>query len=340
MQNLCLALETSCDDTSVAVLDMGSHRVLAHHVVSQEVHRAYGGVVPEVAARDHLEVLPGLVDSALNVAGAGMLDLSCVAVTLGPGLIGALMVGVLYARGLALGSSLPLRGVNHVDAHLSPALLLGSPPEFPALALTVSGGHCLLSLLPSPSGQRTVLGRTADDACGEAFDKTAKLLGLPYPGGPEVERLASKCLGTSLRFPSVLRDPANRLGMSFSGLKTAVLLESRKEPLTPQRQAEIAYAFQEAAFGQLANRLGNALADHPQVRSVLVAGGVAANGRLRGLLSSTAGVPVHYAPLAYCSDNAVMIGLQAGLHSTCGFQTHPFPSYDTWSQCADPGTRP
>lgn len=382
-----LAIESSCDETSVALVEVeleAEHgarrppfrvRVLAHRVESQIAsHQPFGGVVPEVAARDHLAKIHSLTTGTLQEASVALSSCTHMAVTAGPGLIGALMVGVLYARGAALAAGLPLVAVNHVDAHLAPCFLLESfSPRleaeggdlgrwhndawslFPALTLTVSGGHCILGLADSPT-QRTVLGQTADDACGEAFDKVAKLLGLPYPGGPEIERLAHAFETASTQqpheqratyvFPARLADTKNRHGFSFSGLKTAVLDAVRKETgyppgkasganLPPETKGALALAFQTAAVGQLADRLENALVDFPQVKSVLVAGGVAANSAFRARVASLPR-PSRFAPLSLCSDNATMIGLQAALDVAAGrardgFAVQAFPRYAHWS---------
>lgn len=338
-------------------------QVAAHVVESQiEAHRPFGGVVPEIAARDHLTRLDPIVRAAMEQAGIDASALSEIAVTLGPGLIGALMVGVLYGRGMALGLGIPLHGINHVDAHLAPTLLIESfspvrdvgtwlqvtPPEFPALALTVSGGHCQMSLLRSPV-ERRILGKTRDDACGESFDKVAKLLGLPYPGGPEIEVLARQARGGRFQFPMKLGPSLGPYEFSYSGLKTAVLDEVRKlapgsswrlsaAALADELKAELAHAFQEAAIGQLCLRLENALAgEAASVRSVLVAGGVAANAVFRTRLAEAAGsLPVRFAPLSLCSDNATMIGMQAYFQSADGWIQHPFPRYPESSETGFP----
>ncbi len=331
-----LAIETSCDETAAALV-VGSFdgagvlcsvRIASHVVESQmDSHIPFGGVVPEVAARDHLLKIDSVVERAL----AGQASPDVVAVTMGPGLVGALMVGILYARGFAMARGLPLVAINHVDAHLAPALMLDSfrlnvdfslpALVFPSLALTISGGHCHLSEVQSYS-RRKVLGRTLDDACGEAFDKVAKLLGLPYPGGPEIERLATDGSEHKKNYPSILSDRENRWNFSFSGLKTAVLNDVRSlthhklgkvsgSALPNLEKANIAAGFQDAALGQLKNRIENAMSDsqHPY-RSLFVAGGVAANRAFREKLSLL-GIPVRFAPMALCSDNATMIGLEA-----------------------------
>jgi N6-L-threonylcarbamoyladenine synthase len=307
--------------------------------------------VPEVAARDHLSKITPLAHLALQTAQIEPHHLDAVAVTLGPGLIGALMVGTLFAQGLSHAIGKPLIGINHVDAHLAPALLLENflpvsdvsvwkevrKTQFPALTLTVSGGHCLLSYLKS-SHERFLLGHTADDACGEAFDKVAKLLGLPYPGGPHLEQLASQAATSQYKFKSTLADKQNRYGFSFSGLKTQVLDSVRRElghpmgkvkgdTLPATTKAEMAKAFQEAAIGQLVDRLKNALSDHPEVRTILIAGGVAANSYFREQLKQFSHLEVHFAPMSLCSDNATMIGLHALLPHSEHPTPHPFSRY-------------
>lgn len=360
-----LAVETSCDETSIALMQAEFEsnpldnalpkriQVLAHVVESQTSHLAFGGVVPEVAARDHLLKITPLATHAFAQAKISPDSIDAVAVTLGPGLIGALMVGALFAQGLATALNKPVIGINHVDAHLAPALLLRSfdpqkdlgqwldtkLPKFPALALTVSGGHCHLSLLLSPT-ERQLLGSTADDACGEAFDKVAKLLGLPYPGGPHLENLARQSSDehSPFKYTTTLSDKTNRYGFSYSGLKTQVLDTVRRQlghpvgkingtSLDPHIKANIARAFQDAAIGQLLDRLKNALNDHPGIKSIIVAGGVAANRVFRDRLEKEIALDLHFAPMSLCSDNATMIGLQALLPGSALTSPHPFSRY-------------
>lgn len=357
-------METSCDETAVSIVEgrgdfshtqtrfscLSDVRVLSHVVESQTSHKPFGGVVPEVAARDHLAKIDEIARQALAQSGLKISDIDGVAVTYGPGLIGALMVGVLYAQGVAVGLGKPLFGVNHVDAHLAPALLLSSfnpaadvgcwlktpSLEFPSLALTVSGGHCILSELRSPV-DRSILGTTLDDACGEAFDKVAKLLGFDYPGGPEVEVRAKKVGKSRYKFASTLQDKSLPTHFSFSGLKTAVLEVVRKETgtfrgkisgasLSDEIKNELCYAFQEAAVGQLADRMQNALSERPYIKRIFVAGGVAANARFRERFEQF-GIPLHFAPLKLCSDNATMIALDALLRLNRGEDAKPFPRY-------------
>jgi len=360
---LVLAIETSCDDTAAAMVRgrfsadwrLESVLICSHVVESQpDSHIPFGGVVPEVAARDHLQKIDDVVQKAL--AGNDTPDL--IAVTMGPGLIGALMVGILYARGFALARGIPLIAINHVDAHLAPALILEkfslnteipiAPISFPSLALTISGGHCHLSEVHDYRNRR-VLGRTMDDACGEAFDKVAKLLGFPYPGGPQIEKLAKACGGVRKNYPSIISDRDNRLNFSFSGVKTAVLndvraLTSHKTGkvsgggLSLEEKSAIAAGFQSAALGQLKNRIENAIQDSREpYRSLFVAGGVAANCEFREKLSLL-GISVRFAPMALCSDNATMIALEALLRISGkygsklqdldnGFLRQPFTRY-------------
>lgn len=364
MQLTILSIESSCDETAVSVIkalkdDQGNItkiNILAHEVESQnESHAPFGGVVPEVAARDHLAKIYDITNTALTKAKIKNSELNAIAVTMGPGLIGALMVGVLFARGLALSLQIPLISVNHVDAHLAPALLLKKfipkndlniwhetqKISFPALALTVSGGHCHLSLLKSIQ-EKTILGKSLDDACGEAFDKVAKLLGLNYPGGPFIEVLAKEAElngnTNEFSFPSKPSNKENRYHFSYSGIKTAVMEVIRKETgikkgkitgkdLSIEKKQSIAYAFQQAALKQLFDRVENALKDNPEIQTILIAGGVAQNLKFREIFSSI-NKQVIFAPPSLCSDNATMIGLQALLNSNQnGFNDHPYAKY-------------
>lgn len=357
-----LGIETSCDETSVSVIAVAWDRaadvsrgplpegwpqqiaVLAHLVHSQtSLHQPFGGVVPEVAARDHLARLPQIAADALAAAQLKASDLHGIAVTVGPGLIGAVMVGCLFAQGLSEASGVPLWAVNHVDAHLAPATLLGSfdpqhdlglwlpvrQARFPRISLTTSGGHCLLSLDPSPC-ERTFLGTTLDDACGEAFDKVAKMLGFPYPGGPHIERCAAQGNPRAHRFAQPL---AGREGFdfSFSGLKTAVLraVQTLGEgvSLDGQTRADLAASFQEAALEHLIQRTAAAVRSHPLALELVVAGGVAANQRFRTGLLAVAPVPVHFAPVSLCGDNGTMIALQALFEQRPALGVHPHARY-------------
>jgi N6-L-threonylcarbamoyladenine synthase len=337
-----LGIETSCDETAAAVLDAGG-RVLAEAVLSQAEHARYGGVVPEIAARAHLAHLPGLVQDVMAQAGAGFADLGGVAASAGPGLIGGLVVGAGLAKGIALAHDLPFLAINHLEAHALTARLPGLVPAhgegegvpFPYLLLLVSGGHCQCVAVEGVGRYRR-LGSTLDDAVGEAFDKTAKMLGLPWPGGPALERLAAS--GDPARYP-LPRPLLGRPGcdFSFSGLKTAVAQAVGRfppGPLPERDAADLAASFQAAAVAVLADRAANALAMMPEARLLVVAGGVAANQAVRVALDAVArraGVALVAPPLRLCTDNAVMVAwaglerLRLGLVS--GLDAEPRPRW-------------
>jgi N6-L-threonylcarbamoyladenine synthase len=299
---LTLGVETSCDETSAAVVADG-RRVLSNVVASQEaLHARYGGVVPELAARRHVEAIGPVLREALTRASVDWEDLGLVAVTRGPGLPGALLVGLCTAKAVALARDLPLVGVNHLAGHIYAHWLCGGPPEWPALALVVSGSHTDLALLPGP-GELRLLGSTADDAAGEAFDKVARLLGLPYPGGAALERLAATGDPHAIDFPRAFPEPGDHR-FSFSGLKTAVAVHLERHP--DASPADVAASFQRAAVEALAAKAAFAAAAFG-VRSVLVAGGVAANQALARALAERCPVPVRVPPPALCTDNAAMI---------------------------------
>ncbi|RJF89626.1 tRNA (adenosine(37)-N6)-threonylcarbamoyltransferase complex transferase subunit TsaD [Oleomonas cavernae] len=306
---LVLGLETSCDETAAAVVD-GDKRIRSNVVLSQlDDHRAYGGVVPEIAARAHVSHLDRLIRRALDEAGVGLGDLSAIAATAGPGLIGGVIVGLTTAKALALGAGKPLIGVNHLEGHaLTPRLVADVP--FPYLLLLVSGGHCQL-LAVEGVGRYRRLGTTIDDAVGEAFDKTAKLLNLGYPGGPAVEATAKA--GDPSRF-TLPRPMIGRPGcdFSFSGLKTAVrdLAASLPKPLSDRDKADIAAAFQQVVGAVMVDRTRRALALMPAGAPLVVAGGVAANVHLRTRLEALAashGTAFIAPPIRLCTDNAAMI---------------------------------
>ena len=310
---LTLAIESSCDETSAAVVADGS-RVLSNVVASQEaLHAQYGGVVPELAARRHVEAIGPVLREALTQAAADWSDLDLVAVTRGPGLPGALLVGLCTAKAVALARGLPLVGVNHLAGHIFAHWLCGGPPEFPALALVVSGSHTDLALLASASELR-LLGSTADDAAGEAFDKVGRLLGLPYPGGPTVERLAAAGDPHAIEFPRAFPEPGD-YRFSFSGLKTAVAVHLERHP--DARPADVAASFQRAAVEVLASKAAFAAAAFG-ARSLLVAGGVAANKALARALAERSPVPVRVPPLNLCTDNAAMIAAAGWAAFTAG----------------------
>ena len=307
---MILGLESSCDETAVALVRNG-REVVSSSIASQTaVHAPFGGVVPEVASREHLRVIDPLCRELFREAKITPQDVDAIAVTQGPGLIGALLVGVSYAKGLALGLRKPLIPVDHVHAHIHGALLgVATDPNtlYPTLALVVSGGHTNLYFMPGPTVFQ-LLGSSIDDACGECFDKVAKLLGLGYPGGPVIERLARAGDPNAVAMPRMISEKG-RLEFSYSGLKTfmANTINNKKEPLSEQRIADLCASFQDAALGQIVRKLKEALEIAPQrPHSILVAGGVAANQRFRVLMAGV-DLPAHFPPLAFCSDNAAMI---------------------------------
>ncbi|MBV6422888.1 MAG: tRNA N6-adenosine threonylcarbamoyltransferase [Steroidobacteraceae bacterium] len=307
-----LAIESSCDESAVAVLDRG-RGLLAHVLFSQvDLHRIYGGVVPELAARDHVRRLVPLVREALDRAGSTRRDITGIAYTAGPGLIGALLTGASLARSLAYAWDVPAVNVHHLEGHLLAPLLEEDPPPFPHVALLVSGGHTLLALVRGV-GEYQLLGETRDDAAGEAFDKTAKLLGLPYPGGPELARLATEGRAGAYDFPRPMLDRPG-LEFSFSGLKTAVSLAVKAPGFDPARRADVAQGVQAAIVDTLVAKALRAL-DETALDTLVVAGGVGANRALRTALAAAAaqrGVRVHWPRIEFCTDNAAMIAV-AGL---------------------------
>ena len=309
-QSLCLAIETSCDETSVAVV-AGGRRILSNVIHSQvDLHAEFGGVVPELAARDHLERLPHLLDLSLQRAGVGRDDLDLVAVTRGPGLAGCLLVGVGLAEGLSAAWSRPVTGVNHLWGHIYAAMLARPDLEPPLLGLVVSGAHSDLVLMPE-HGQFEVIGRTRDDAAGEAFDKAARMLGLGYPGGPALDRLART--GRPERQP-LPRPSLPGLEYSFSGLKTALLYRLRDlgEGAGPEERADLAASFEQSVVGSLLEKLDAALS-RTGCSEVVVCGGVAANTLLRKRAAEVVGdrASLTMPPLDLCTDNAAMIAAAA-----------------------------
>ncbi len=301
-----LGIETSCDETAAAVY-CGERGLLAHTLHSQiRLHAEYGGVVPELASRDHVRRINALVRTALSEAGVRADELRGVAYTAGPGLIGALMVGASVGAGLASALGVPLIPVHHMEAHLLAPMLESPAPSFPFLALLVSGGHTMLVAVRG-YGRYALLGESLDDAVGEAFDKTAKLLGLPYPGGPELARLAEHGHDGVFRFPRPMTDRPG-LEFSFSGLKTAVLTALPKDA-DEQTRADLARAFEEAVTDTLAIKVERAL-EAASLDRLVVAGGVGANRRLREKLAERAqqrGFALHFPRHAFCTDNAAMI---------------------------------
>ncbi len=306
-----LGIETSCDETAAAVVEDG-RRALSDVVATQiEIHRRWGGVVPELASRNHVVQVMPVVDEALARAGVAPADLDAVAVTSGPGLVGALLVGVQVAKALAAAWGKPLVRVNHLEGHLVAAFLADEPPEFPYLGLVVSGGHTSLYAARA-FGDYRLLGHTRDDAAGEAFDKGAKLLGLPYPGGVAIDRLAKEGDAAAVRFPKAIVKGAD-LDFSFSGLKTALLHHVKKHGV-PEGSglADLCASYQEAIVQALTQKLFRA-ARRLQFSRVVLAGGVAANSRLRAAVSERAAeyedVSVFLPAPRLCTDNAAMIAV-------------------------------
>lgn len=309
---LLLGIETSCDDTATAVVRDG-RGVLASVSTNQDAfHEKYGGIVPEIASRQHVALLSAAVDDALDRASATFDDLDGIAVTRGPGLIGSLVVGVAAAKALAYAARKPLYAVNHLHGHIfAPFLDRADPPPYPFLALLVSGGHTQLVEVASATDMR-VIGRTHDDAAGEAFDKTARLLGLSYPGGPQLDALARRGNPKAFAFPRHRPNPGT-LDFSFSGLKTSVryFLESDAGKDAPV--ADVAASFQAAVVDVLVARVDRAF-EQGTYRALVLSGGVAANSGLQTALrawSERRGVPAFIPPLAYCTDNAAMIAAAA-----------------------------
>lgn len=307
MGSLVLGLESSCDETAASVVADG-RRVLSDIVASQmDLHQKYGGVVPEVASRRHLETFPSLVQEALRKAGVPFERLTGIAVTSEPGLIGALLTGVSLAKGLALRLGLPLAAVNHLEAHLYASELDAEPVKFPALGLVISGGHTEFYVMEG-WGKYRLWAATRDDAAGEAFDKVAKLMGLGYPGGPVIERLSAPISKDAGRFPLVrFKDKSHDL--SFSGLKTAVRNVVAASPMGDAEKASLAAKFQNTVVEELRIRVRAALIEtRPQ--SLIVGGGVACNGPIREALAAEArsfGVVFRLPPKVYCGDNAAMV---------------------------------
>ncbi|WP_285403081.1 tRNA (adenosine(37)-N6)-threonylcarbamoyltransferase complex transferase subunit TsaD [Luteibacter sp. ME-Dv--P-043b] len=329
-----LGVETSCDETGVALLRWDPQQpgrgLLSHALFSQiALHAEYGGVVPELASRDHVRKLVPLVRQALKDAGLAPADLGGVAYTAGPGLVGALLVGASAARAMAWALGIPAIGVHHMEGHLLAPLLEDDPPEPPFVALLVSGGHSMLVAVKA-IGEYTILGDTLDDAAGEAFDKTAKLMGLPYPGGPALARLAEQGTPGRFRFSRPMVDRPG-LDFSFSGLKTQVLLAWQASDKTAQTRADIARAFEEAIVDTLAIKCRRAL-EASGARRLVIAGGVGANKRLREQLADAAakdGFRVYFPRMAFCTDNGAMIALAgairlaAGQHQDATIEVHP-----------------
>ena len=313
-----LGIETSCDETGIAVYDTDTG-LRAHALYSQvALHAEYGGVVPELASRDHVRKLVPLLRQTLDQAGLGMDELDGVAYTAGPGLVGALLVGAALGRALAWALELPAIGVHHMEGHLLAPLLEPDPPEPPFVALLVSGGHTQLVEVAA-IGDYRLLGETLDDAAGEAFDKTAKLMGLPYPGGPALARLAEQGRPGLYRFARPMTDRPG-LDFSFSGLKTQVLLAWRDSDQSDQTRADIARGFEEAVVDTLVLKCRRAL-EQSGARTLVVSGGVGANLRLRAALTAMGadmGARVAFPRLEFCTDNGAMIAFAGALRLAAG----------------------
>jgi N6-L-threonylcarbamoyladenine synthase len=327
-----LGIETSCDETAAAVV-RGGREILSSVVASQiEVHRRYGGVVPEIASRRHVEAIIPVIDEALAQAGTDLAEIDAVAATHGPGLVGALLVGLSAAKGISYAAGKPLICVNHIEGHIYANFLAHPQLSPPVLCLTVSGGHTELIAMRD-HGRYEVLGRTRDDAAGEAFDKVARVIGLPYPGGPALEQLAKSGDPNLISFPRAEVE-GSPLDFSFSGLKTAVInyihtAEQRGEDLD---YADVAAGFQKAAVDELVSRVDRAV-DFTGMSVVAVSGGVAANQALRRALTALAGksnIEVYYPPLNLCTDNAAMI-------ASAGYYRHAAGEVSSLSANAEPG---
>ena len=316
---MILALETSCDDTCAAVITRDGE-IRANVISSQGIHDRYGGVVPEVASRHHLELIGAVVDDALRTAGLALADLELVAVTHGPGLVGALLVGVSTAKALAAAHELPLAPVDHLHGHIAAGLLAPDPFEPPFLGLIASGGHTLLARVTDCGPRFDVVGQTLDDAAGEAFDKGARLLGLGYPGGAALERLARDGDPSAFGFPIASKLPG--LDFSFAGLKTALLYRVRElgAAEAERRRADLAASYQHAIVEALLLRVERGLSQTGLGR-LAVGGGVAANGPLRERLRGL-GVEVDVPPRELCTDNAAMIASAARF-----VEPVPYPDY-------------
>ena len=330
-ETLVLGIETSCDETSAAVVEGG--RVIRSNVIASqiELHGEYGGIVPEIAARAHVEALTPVIAEALMRADVTFWDIDAVAVTLGPGLIGSLLTGVAEGKAIAAALDVPLVGVNHLEAHLYSSMLADSEARFPAVALLISGGHTML-IDARDHGRYEVLGETLDDAAGEAFDKVARFLGLDYPGGPEIDRLSLLGDSSAIRFPRAMLDAAG-FDVSYSGLKTAVINYVRKMEAGGEAVsvADIAASFQQAVVDvQVAKTI--AAAGHAGAERVFLCGGVAANSGLRKGLDEACrrlGVVLHVPPLELCTDNAAMVAacgaamLERGLYTSLDAEPDP-----------------
>lgn len=335
---LVLGIETSCDDTGVAIYEggnatSGARGLLAHQLYSQLVHVEYGGIVPELASRDHIRKLLPLIDAVITEAKIERNEIGGIAYTAGPGLAGALLVGASLARSLAWAWGIPALGVHHMEGHLLSPMLEANPPAIPFLALLVSGGHTLLADVRK-LGEYKILGQSLDDAVGEAFDKTAKILGLDYPGGPAISTLAKNGTPNRFRFPRPMLDRPG-LDFSFSGLKTAVATEVDSQADDEQTRADIAHAFQEAAVDTLVRKCKRAL-EQTGHKQLVIAGGVSANQLLRSRLGEMVknfGAELYFPRAEFCTDNGAMIAYAGTLRILAGQkeQGTGFAVYPRWS---------
>ena len=327
---LVLGIETSCDETGIALYSTESG-LLSHALYSQvRMHEEYGGVVPELASRDHIRRVLPLTRQVLEQAGLALTDLDAIAYTAGPGLAGALLVGASIATSLAFSLQRPVIGVHHLEGHLLAPLLEPNPPSFPFVALLVSGGHTQLMQVAGV-GRYTLLGETLDDAAGEAFDKSAKLMGLGYPGGPALAKLAATGHAGRFKLPRPMLHSAD-LNFSFSGLKTAVLTATRAQELDATSRADLAAEVQEAITEVLAAKSLAALQQTGLTRLV-VAGGVGANARLRARLSLAVpkqGAEVYYPQLEFCTDNGAMIAFAGAMRLQQATKTYAFSVRPRW----------
>ena len=322
---LVLGFESSCDETGVALVDASGHgvpRLLAHALFSQiDMHQAYGGVVPELASRDHIRRVLPLTNEVMGKAGRTLADVDVIAFTRGPGLAGALLVGAGVACAMAAALGKPVIGVHHLEGHLLSPFLSSDPPEFPFVALLVSGGHTQLMRVDRV-GSYELLGESIDDAAGEAFDKSAKLMGLPYPGGPHLAKLAERGDGAAFKLPRPLLHSGN-LDFSFAGLKTAVLTQAKKlGDALEDRKADLAASTQAAIVDVLLKKSMAAMTQ-TELKRLVVAGGVGANALLRSQLNAACGqrgIRVHYPELDLCTDNGAMIALAAGMRVQAGLE--------------------
>ena len=311
---LVLGIDTSCDDTSIALLRDGTE-ILSNIISSQvELHSLFGGIVPELASRKHVELIKQIYERALIDAHITFEDVECIAVTNGPGLIGSLLVGLMFAKGLCLPPSRPMVAVNHVEAHAM-SIFLEQQPQFPFIALIVSGGHTVLLLFEEPCRYR-LIGSTRDDAAGEAFDKIAKYLGLGYPGGRAIEEIAASGERDAIPFPRPMVDEDN-YDFSFSGLKTAFINFVKKHGATESSRPDLIASFQEAICDVLCRKTIKASRDYG-VNTVVVGGGVASNGRLRTLFSEWAvrqNISVLFPSQGLCTDNAAMVAITGSFYA-------------------------